>query len=376
VPHGKRGLVLGIWNAHTSVGNIVGSLVATAALSIGGAGDLGEYDANWTMSFIVSACMMFVVAMLILFFLTEHPRDVGLKGCEEEEDGDVEDAPPKGTGVEAPTGKRRLRVGYSVMTRNYTMDGEPIGADAGGGEEMSILSNLKTAFMIPGVVEFSLCLLFAKCIAYTFIYWTPYYLSHNGFSTTDAGYLCTFVDVGGIAGGIIAGFASDRSKKYASVAIVFLLLCIPGLFFFQVLSNSIKASSKPASIALMIMVGMLVNGPYALITTAVSADLGQHESLKGNVALMSVVTAIIDGCGSIGAASQGYLVGYISATYGWEQVFTFLMICCAISCVCLLRLVLKEWGCLGKKRGAAESQADAAGHEPYMRMDPGPPTED
>lgn len=46
--------------------------------------------------------------------------------------------------------------------------------------------------------------------------------------------------------------------------------------------------------------GFFVNGPYALITTAVSADLGTHEILKGNSKALSTVTAIIDGTGSIG----------------------------------------------------------------------------
>ena len=79
----------------------------------------------------------------------------------------------------------------------------------------------------------------------------------------------------------------------------------------------------------MLMVGSLVNGPYALITTAVSADLGQHKSLKGDATLMSTVTAIIDGCGSIGAAMQGYLVSWIADTYGWDVCFS----CCVVPCL-------------------------------------------
>lgn len=51
---------------------------------------------------------------------------------------------------------------------------------------------------------------------------------------------------------------------------------------------------------LLIIVGILVNGPYALITTAVSAELGTHSSLEGNAKALATVTAIIDGTGSIG----------------------------------------------------------------------------
>jgi len=46
--------------------------------------------------------------------------------------------------------------------------------------------------------------------------------------------------------------------------------------------------------------GFMVNGPYALITTAVSADLGTHKTLQGNSKALATVTAIIDGTGSIG----------------------------------------------------------------------------
>lgn len=44
----------------------------------------------------------------------------------------------------------------------------------------------------------------------------------------------------------------------------------------------------------------MVNGPYSLITTAVSADLGTHPCLHGNAKALATVSAIIDGTGSIG----------------------------------------------------------------------------
>ena len=36
------------------------------------------------------------------------------------------------------------------------------------------------ALAIPGVVIFALCLFFAKLVAYTFLYWLPFYLSQTG----------------------------------------------------------------------------------------------------------------------------------------------------------------------------------------------------
>ena len=197
--HGKRGLIMGLWNAHTSVGNIVGSLLAAASLNIGGAGELGDSGSNWAMAFFMPAIMMFTVAILCFVFLKEHPRDVGLEGYEDDS--------------------------RSLTTKMISDEGEDnvttevdatIGDVKSTKRSMSICEGLWIGIRIPGVLEFSLCLMFAKCVAYTFIYWTPYYLAHNGFTTSEASYLCTFVDVGGIFGGILAGFLSDRYKLYVT----------------------------------------------------------------------------------------------------------------------------------------------------------------
>jgi len=68
------------------------------------------------------------------------------------------------------------------------------------------------------------------------------------------------------------------------------------MFIYQKLS----VVSIGVNMLLLLLVGLLVNGPYALITTSVSAELGTHSSLEGNSKALATVTAIIDGTGSIG----------------------------------------------------------------------------
>ena len=80
------------------------------------------------------------------------------------------------------------------------------------------------------------------------------------------------------------------------------------------------------TILLLLIVGLLVNGPYALITTAVSAELGTHPSLGNNSKALATVTAIIDGTGSIGAAVGPLLAGMVANWAGWHNVFYMLMI--------------------------------------------------
>lgn len=62
----KRGLIFGIWNSHTSLGNILGSLIAAKFV---------EYD--WGLSFMVPGIIMGLAGFLIFLFLAPNPIDVG-----------------------------------------------------------------------------------------------------------------------------------------------------------------------------------------------------------------------------------------------------------------------------------------------------------
>lgn len=53
--------------------------------------------------------------------------------------------------------------------------------------------------------------------------------------------------------------------------------------------------SAGLNIFLLFLVGFLANGPYALITTAVSADLGANPEVKGSSkALATVIQTKVD----------------------------------------------------------------------------------
>lgn len=156
-------------------------------------------------------------------------------------------------------------------------------------------------------------------------------------SDSTAGTLSTLFDVGGVVGGILAGHISDRIEARAVTAATFMYCAIPALYCYRAYGSI----SLSWNIGLMFITGMLVNGPYALITTAVSADLGTHSSLNGSSRALATVTAIIDGTGSVGAAVGPLLTGYISTT-SWSAVFTMLMGAALIAGLLLSRLVIAE----------------------------------
>ncbi|KAM7273717.1 hypothetical protein ACFE04_028381 [Oxalis oulophora] len=300
----KRGLIMGIWNAHTSIGNISGSLIASSMLAYG-----------WGWSFVLPGVLITFVGIVLFLLLPVDPESVGAY-----EDEDEEPSPQKYGGTES------LR--EPLVRRDVEVRDRPVG--------------FIEAWKIPGVAPFALCLFFAKLVAYTFLYWLPFYISHTAIdgkylSSQTAGTLSTIFDVGGVLGGILAGHISDRLNARAITAASFMYCAIPALFFYR----SYGHMSLTLNLVFMFITGMFVNGPYALITTAVSADLGTHSSLKGNSRALATVTAIIDGTGSVGAAIGPLLTGYISVK-SWSAVFTMLMAAALIAGLLLTRLVVAE----------------------------------
>lgn len=156
-------------------------------------------------------------------------------------------------------------------------------------------------------------------------------------SVKSAGNLSTLFDVGGIFGGILAGYISDKLNARATTAASFMSAAIPSMLLYRKYGNI----SETMNILLMMLAGLFVNGPYALITTAVSADLGTHSSLRGDSRALATVTAIIDGTGSVGASLGPLLTGFLS-TKGWDSVFIMLMVGALIASLLLSRLVIAE----------------------------------
>ncbi|XP_075166909.1 glucose-6-phosphate exchanger SLC37A2-like [Haematobia irritans] len=309
----KRGLVFGIWNSHTSIGNILGTLIAAQYVEI-----------NWGMSFIVPGIIIAMVGFLIFLFVVDGPEMVGVNPNRPNNSPHV--TPPNDSDIEDNNASEYHASERTPILNNHgnISPGRPIG--------------LIDALFIPGVIEFSLCLFFSKLVSYTFLYWLPLYIqSSSSLGPSLSADLSILFDVGGIFGAIVAGVVSDATGMSATTCTVMLFLASPVLLIYQ----EHGTDSVFLAIFLLLVAGFLVNGPYALITTAVSAELGQHSSLEGNGHALATVTAIIDGTGSIGAAIGPLMAGMISSN-GWQNVFYLLILSDIIAMISLFRLVKKE----------------------------------
>lgn len=144
----KRGLIMGIWNSHTSVGNIIGSVVASGVLEFG-----------WGWSFVVPGVLIILVGILVFLFLVVNPEDMGFghPGMEME------------MSVEAGSIENLQKV-ESEETKLIESDHS---------DSSSAIGFLE-AWKLPGVAPFAFCLFFSKLVAYTFLYWLPFYIRHTG----------------------------------------------------------------------------------------------------------------------------------------------------------------------------------------------------
>ncbi|XP_072991937.1 putative glycerol-3-phosphate transporter 5 [Typha latifolia] len=304
----KRGLVMGVWNSNTSVGNILGSVIASSVLEFG-----------WGWSFVLPGLVIAVVGILVWAFLVADPRDLGF------------DWPA----VE-------IEMADTENEEDHLNGEEEIGLIGSAKVESAEAIGFLEAWRLPGVAPYSFCLFFSKLVAYTFLYWLPFYIRHNAvagqlLSHKAAGILSIVFDIGGVFGGISAGFISDRIGARAITSVLFLFLSIPTLFFYRTYGSL----SMNHNIGLMFLSGYFVNGPYSLITTAVAADLGTQDTIKGNSRALATVTAIIDGTGSVGAALGPLLTGYI-LTRGWNSVFFMLIVSTSFAIMFLVNIAKSE----------------------------------
>jgi len=352
---GRRGLIMGIWNSHTSVGNILGSAIAGVWAS-----------SEWGYSFIVPGCIIGGMAIIVFLFLVVDPSHVGCTSPHQH--NDVQPLPVDSDSsystevVFSETDKLKKE---DILKEPYAFKSQPINvkrklpheshessSSSSASSSSSVLPSDDSvevnavsfwrAVLIPGVIEYSLCLFFAKLVSYTFLFWLPYYIENTSiggvkYGATTSADLSTLFDAGGIIGGILAGYISDKTNCSGITVVVMLFGAGPMLFIYRFFANA----NLHMNIFLMMLTGVLVNGPYALITTAVSANLGTHPCLQGNTKAMATVTAIIDGTGSMGAALGPLLTGIISPT-GWDNVFFMLIGADVLAAILLGRQVWFE----------------------------------
>jgi sugar phosphate permease len=162
---------------------------------------------------------------------------------------------------------------------------------------------------------------FLKITRYSLLFWLPLYLVQRmQYSEEWAGYTSSLFELVGFSGALIAGYVSDRmlkGRRYPVGATMLFALAA------WLLIHPVIGRLGPAATAVSVSVlGILVYGPDLLMSGPASVDAVR----PGHTARAA---GIVNGVGSLGQLVSAYVVAIIVGRFGWDQLFTFLLVCAA-----------------------------------------------
>jgi sugar phosphate permease len=239
----NRGTVMALWATCYQVGGILASLLAGYVL----------VRAGWRAVFLVPALLLAVVGVLVLLLLPSSE--------------------PRGAEVRLARGAAQRQVLRS-----------------------------------PTLWCYGLSYFFIKFIRYALLFWLPYYLAQQlGYAGDRAAYVSTAFEVGGIAGTIGIGLASDRLRRYprSALAAPVLVALATALLAYTWLGGA-GVWSNVAGLAL---IGATLFGPDSLISGAASQDVGGEHAV-------ATATGFVNALGSVGSMLVGLVVPALAARHG------------------------------------------------------------
>src|SRR5205814_860690 len=116
---------------------------------------------------------------------------------------------------------------------------------------------------------------------------------------------------------------SDRLTGRRGPVLIAMSLGLAGALY---LYSLVAALGPAANFAGMALVGLMLFGPDALVSSTAAQDLG-GEAGAGTAA------GIINGVGSVGAIAQGWVTAQVAERWGWNalfQLFVALAVVCAL----------------------------------------------
>lgn len=159
--------------------------------------------------------------------------------------------------------------------------------------------------------------------------WTNVYLvDHKLYSKPVANYCVAFFEIGGIFGGLSAGWLSDRlfGGKRGPVNLIYMCATVPLLGLLYIC----QAQNTYLDAALMAGAGFFIFGPQMLIGVA-AVELSHKQAA-------ATATGVTGFFAYLGAAMAGGPLGWVIRDLGWNCYYQLLMVCCCLSALALVPL--------------------------------------
>lgn len=282
--HSERGAWWSSWSQSHNVGSFLIPWIAGWAL----------YHFGWRYAMFIPGCISIIGGLFLLNRLRDTPSSIGLPTVE------------------------KYRNDFSAVANE-------------GSDNSTVGSLLGTVLKNPYI--------WLLAIAYFFIYivrigigdWTALFLlKTKGYTKLTANGTVSLFDLGGLFGGLAAGWGSDRlfNARRGPINFLFVIGMMCMLFLFRFIPEGFPLIDSMA----IFVLGFFVYGPQMLIGIAASELVGKKAAATSN--------GFIGLTAYMGAAVAGYPLGKIIHELGWEGFFLFLFVCACLSAVMLLPM----WG--------------------------------
>lgn len=298
----ERGTWWGFWNSSHNVGAaLIPIVVGIAAQMLG-----------WRYGMYIPGILCIGMGIFVLATLRDTPASLGLPAIEKYRN----DYPPAQRNQKEEITLKELLFKY-VLNNGY--------------------------IWLLGVSYF-----FVYLIRGAFYEWGPIFLIETRGSQLVAANSSSFwFEMGGLAGSLAAGWASDRIFKgrRGPVNILFALALIGAISSLW----AMKPGMLVLDYLLIFMIGFLVFGPQMLIGVA-AAEMS-HKKAAG------AATGFVGFIAYLGMAASGYPLAKVMESFGWNGFFMTLAVCGVMS----VMLLMPMWSIKSNPKFLAEKEPEPEG---------------
>jgi sugar phosphate permease len=183
----------------------------------------------------------------------------------------------------------------------------------------TLLPTEKTSFgqawLLPGVIEYTLVYSCCKFMNYAWMMWLPYYLTAViGFDHISVGIIVALYEVGAVVGSFGGGCVSDWVGSRSQTVKVMLFFAAPCTYLLWEANVDQPVTVGGLSFGL----GVSVAGVCYLINSCVSADLAVGKRQ------IATISGILDGTGSLVTGMGIFFVGFLQQ-FSWGYVFGIIL---------------------------------------------------
>eukprot|EP00037_Helgoeca_nana_P006437 m.59289 g.59289 ORF g.59289 m.59289 type:complete len:510 (-) comp17324_c0_seq1:98-1627(-) len=276
LPSERRGVALGVWTTSQQVGGVLSTALA---------GYLALHQ-GWRKAIELPAYVVVASALALFLYLREPPQlRVKLRA----------------------TPEPSVAQGDSATVAHPSQHGRFLEAAA-----------------IPGLLNLGASYFFVKLARYTLLFWLPFYLGEeHGFIESDAAYLSTLFDVGGVAGSLVCGYVSDKVLRGNRLLVVGPCCVATGALL--VMYPTVSHWGSGVNCGMLFLIGFFIAGPDSVLGGAATADACERQ---GAIHLLTTAGGISNGMGSLGSMAQGPVSSAAISRFGWPGLFRLLGALC------------------------------------------------